>query len=679
MNLLQTSMKNKMQKLVKELNQASDSYYNSGKSLMTDYEYDSKIAELKNLESSLNIVLPDSPTNKVGYRVANSLKKVTHQFPAKSLDKTKDLDELLKPFCAADPFKESLIVVMWKLDGATMQLTYKHGKLVTAATRGNGEVGQDITHNAPAILGIPQDLEEDINITVRGEAVMSYEDFNRLNDGLDEDSKYANPRNLAAASITILDPREVEYRSIHFKAFELVDYVDMVELNFFNRLEWLKDHKFDTVEWCVTPIDGADEVIQGFSDCVNSYKYPVDGLVVAYNNTEISDKAVGTEHHPHQLKGYALKWQDETAKTILRDIEWSPSRTGLLNPVAIFDTVELEGTKVSRASLHNFSILKNLHLHIGDEIEVYKANKIIPQVVRNLSESDMFEFEDCELEITCPSCGFDGSLEISPDGIENIYCPNPRCKSKLIEKLVHFCSRDCMDIEGLSQKTIEKFVELNFLKSFTSIYLLDQYQNEIKSLEGFGSTSWDNLWAAIEASRNTDMVKFLTALGIPGVGKKQAKVLSSHFQGDIDKFLDCVTPTNSQSYNFKQLEGFGEVLDCVLNEWLSTKDLRVGCDNVVQLLNFNTTTTVSSNNESPVSGKVFVITGSLNLFNNRKHLEETIESMGGKVSSSVSKKTDYLINNDLTSTSSKNTKAMELGLPIIDEAQFVDEFLGGVL
>lgn len=668
MNLLKNSAESKMKKLVEELNQASDSYYNSGKSTMTDYEYDCKLEELRRLENLLNVPNSNKVSDKVGSEPSGSSNKIKHEFPAKSLDKTKDIDELLSAFQGKgdggvmDDGMDT-VVVMWKLDGATIQLTYKHGMLQTAATRGNGEVGQDITYNAASILGIPVQLNEDVDITVRGEAVMSYDTFEKINSELDDSSKYSNPRNLAAASITMLDSNEVKSRNIHFKAFELVDYAEMGSMNFFSRLLWLADQGFDIVEMYVCPADGADEVIQIYTEKVQDYEYPVDGLVVAYNNTIVSDKSIGTAHHPNHLKGYALKWKDETAKTILRDIEWSPSRTGLLNPVAIFDTVDLEGTKVSRASLHNFSIIKKLHLHIGDEIEVYKANKIIPQVIKNNTDSDSFEFEDWEVEVICPECGYDGLLVPSNDGIENIICPNLNCKSKIVEKLIHFCSRDCMDIEGLSEKTIKRFVDLGYLATFTSIYFLDRYANEIINLEGFGETSWNKLWEAIENSKHTDMVKFLTAIGIPGIGSKQAKVISDHFKGDIDAFL------NLKLYDFTQLEGFGSVLNVSLNAWIKDKAKRIDVDSVVQLLEFEGLDNYKTDNT--LEGLVFVITGSLNHFTNRKELESKIQSLGGKVSSSVSKKTNYLINNDLTSTSSKNLKAMELGLPIITEEDFL--------
>lgn len=667
MNILENNMMSKMSKLVEELNKASDSYYNTGKSILTDYEYDAKLAELQKLEVKLNKVLPNSPTKNVGYEVVDSLKKVKHKFPAKSLDKTKDMDELLEEFIEYKPDYINLVVVMWKLDGATIQLTYEKGKLVQAATRGNGKVGQDITHNAKYIKGIPQTLKAELDITVRGEAVMSYQTFDEINSKLDPDNQYSNPRNLAAATITMLDSKSVADRDIHFQAFELVDHKALDKLNFVSRLYYLQSNGFDVVDYVVAPDFGADEVMYEFTARVNDFEYPVDGLVVALNDAPYADSLKGTEHHPHHFKGYAYKWEDETATTILRDIEWSPSRTGLLNPVAIFDTVDLEGTKVSRASLHNFSILKNLHLHIGDEIEVYKANKIIPQVVSNKTDSPNFDFADCELDIVCPTCGFDGMLKVSPDGIENIICPNSDCKSKVVEKLIHFCSRDCMDIEGLSDKTIEKFVDLGFLSSFTSIYLLDQHCSKIVQLDSFGETSCNKLLDAIEKSRHTNMVKFLSALGIPGIGTKQAKVLSEYFKGDIDNFMSY------SDYDYTKLDGFGQVLSNSLNSWMNDKSNREEVLSVIQLLDFEGIDNYKL--AGSLEGITFVITGSLNHFTNRKELEMKIAELGGTVSSSVSKKTNYLINNDLTSTSSKNKKAMELGLPIITEDDFINMFM----
>ena len=678
MNLVINAQKVKMQKLIEKLNEASDAYYN-GIEIMSDHEYDFLYDQLEDLEKSSGIILEDSPTKNVGASVkVSKLKKVAHEFPALSLDKTKDISKVLSTFSVkGEPWEE--VVVMWKLDGSTVQLTYDQGHLILAATRGDGHIGQDITHNAPYIRGIPLEVEDKSKFTVRGEAVISYEDFGKINDGLPDDQKFKNPRNLAAASITMLDPNDMKDRHIQFYAFELVDHPQLhdrskdIGISFFHRLSFCSYQGFKVVPNTLDSVHSDGELWQLKEDLEHShpsqcdYYLPVDGLVIAYDDVKYTDDLRGTEHHPNILKGYAFKWEDELAETVLCAIEWSPSRTGLLNPVAIFDPVELEGTTVSRASLHNVSIIREQKFHMGDRIQVYKANKIIPQVFANLNYDKAEEYlvSDMLFEFgcVCPSCGSEGSLHISKDHVETMYCENEACPAKLIYKFEHFCDRTSMNIEGLSEATIEKFVNLGYLKQFSDIYTLDYYEDQIKSLEGFGETSWNNLWDAIQKSKQTDLVRFITAVGIPNIGISQAKSISKYFNSDVKAFLD------SKYLDFSCIDGIGSIASQKILIWLHDGKIQEEIKSLLPFLSFESIKTSSG---SKLTDKIFVITGSLNQYSNRKQLESVIESNGGKVAASVSSKTSYLINNDVNSTSSKNKKAKELGIEIITEEQFME-------
>jgi len=669
MKLFELEPKVKMQELVNVLNRASDAYYN-GREVLTDHEYDSLLEELQNLEKKYNIILPDSPTNNVGSPVKDSkLQKVKHEFPAKSLDKTKDKLIFAGVF-GVNHNSTDKAVVMWKLDGCTLQLTYNHGRLQQAVTRGDGYIGQDVTHNAVKIAGIPITVTDDNKFTVRGEVVMSYEWFKTINSKLDDDKKFKNPRNLASATLTMLDSEEVKNRHLQFFMFELVDHPDMKSMNFYQRLLFGQQNCFSVVPFVYTSVWGIDgygsieDAIDEFDP--TTFEYPVDGLVGAYNDTTFTDKLEGTEHHPHILRGYALKWKDEERESILRSIEWSPSRTGLLNPVAVFDSVELEGTTVSRASLHNYSIMEKMHLHIGDTVKVIKSNKIIPQIVENLSESPEYTdstFYD-EFKPKCPSCLTLGSLSISKDNVKSVYCMNSNCPAKLIYKFEHFCERTSMNIEGLSEATITKFVNLGYLKTFSDIYTLDRYSEEIKNLEGFGSKSWDNLWKSIQISRNTSLENLLSGIGISNIGNSQSRAISQYFNNDPNKFLDA------KYLAFSTIKGIGPIVEVSILKWLHDERNVAEFEELLQHLQFSPEKPF--NDLDVLEGKTFVITGSLHKYKNRGELESVIRKLGGNVSSSVSKKTSYLVNNDVNSTSSKNKKANELGIEIISEDQFID-------
>ena len=671
MNILNNSVISRMSSLIHQLNKASDAYYN-GNEILSNYEYDKLLDELTNLEKSSGITLEGSPNNNVGYPTkVDKINQVKHEFPALSLDKTKDVEAWIREF-QLNGNASDLVLLMWKLDGCTVQLTYSNGKLQRAATRGNGYVGQDITHNAASIIGIPLNVPDKSRFTVRGEALISYEDFDAINGKLTEENKFKNPRNLASATISMLDSREVASRKVHFKMFELVDHPEKPDMNFHTRVvTFAEKNGFDHVpaEVCVatkcrTNVPYLGDVIKADKWNPENYEFPVDGLVCAYYNTTLTDSLEGTAHHPNPLKGYALKWADKPERTTLRKIEWSPSRTGALNPVAVFDPVEIDGTTVKRASLHNVSIMEKLHLHIGDQIDVIKANLVIPQIVNNASDSLAYDNETEELNVTCPVCGYPGMLRVSDAGIKMMFCPNPSCRAKLLDKLANFCSRDAMDIKGLSEQTLLKFVEAGFINSIDDIFNLVQYHDQIVEMPGFGQLSWNKLWDSIvNAKNNASVSKFVVGLGILGVGSTQSKAIAKAFNNNVSEFFEC----RNHKFDFTSIPGFGPSLDESINKWLASDDCIVA-KRVAEKLTFVDRIQVGD----LLSGKSFVITGKLKHYKNRKALEEVIEANGGSVLSSVSSKTSYLINNDINSTSSKNKKAKQLNIPIITEEDFME-------
>lgn len=678
-----------MRECIDTLNEASAAYYNGGNTIMSDQEWDAMFDRLKKMEEETGIVYPDSPTHSVGAPVkVDELQIVKHEFPALSLDKTKDIQEFPEIFKKR---AAGMAVVMWKLDGGTIVLTYDNGELIRAATRGNGEVGSDITHNVPYIKGIPMKIPYKGHLVTRGEAVMSYGEFERINSGIvNEEDQYANPRNLANATIIMQDSAEMKDRKIQFFAFKLVymdDPLPESQDTFMGRLNYLDSLGFDTV-YRLYGDSQSDliDVMNGFSDAVPQFEYPVDGLVVASDDVRYAEKLPETGRHPNPLVGYALKWKDEEVKTTLTEIEWSPSRTGRINPVAVFDPVQLEGTEVTRASLHNVSILKEKRLRVGDSITVFKANKIIPQIAKNLTPGSKLTYAESH-PVYCPCCGQKTEPRITcKDGrtVEVAMCMNPECPAKHVKKFVHFVERDCMNIKGLSEATLQKFIEYGFIREFADLYHLDRYKEQIVEMEGFGQKSYDKLIAAVEASRKTSFVPFIHALGIPNIGKGQAKLFNKEYSGDVKKFFLDVF----QRHDFTHIEGIGEVLNDNLwrwgNEYLRYIPFEDYSNRIWPLLNlkiYNLLKEVEIQVPEKVStaavslnGKTFVITGKLNHFVNRDALVAKIEELGGKSSGSVSKNTSYLINNDVESTSGKNKKAKELNVPIISEDDFLKMF-----
>lgn len=700
----------RMKELVNKLNEASNAYYNGKDEIMSNHEWDTMFDQLAQLEEETGIILPDSPTSKVGADEigGNGLKKVRHEFPALSLDKTKDIYEFPKVFSKA---ASGDCVVMHKLDGCTLCLTYDGsrnggcGRLVQAVTRGNGEIGSDMTYQASYIEGIPMTIGFKGKLIVRGEALMTYSEFERINSNLEEgEEEYSNPRNLANSTITMKEPG-LKGRKVIFKAFKLV-YMepaadDKIEVpaTFFGALTLLERLGFGVVEhelaraYSSNPDVDSDlpdqiiNVMNSFSDRVETLDYPVDGLVVASDDYKTADALPVTGHHPNRLTGFAFKWADECVETTLREIEWSPSRTGRINPVAVFDPVQLEGTTVTRASVHNVSIVKKLCLRVGDKISVFKANKIIPCIDKNLTPGDELTYAESHA-CTCPVCGMETSPMITHSGdrdVEVEMCTNPNCAVKQVKKFVHFCERDCMDIVGLSEKTLEKFIEKGFIKQLADLYRLDTFERNIAAMDGFGQKSYDNIWKSIQISRKTTFVPFIHALGIPMVGKGQAKLFDKAYKGNVKKFFNDVYNRKT----FTDIDGIGEKIELSLWDWGSRylgwipfeKDLldemwRTSCNTeVYDLLRWIDVEIPAEANvagKDILSGKTFVITGSVNHFKNRAELQAKIEELGGKATGSVTKKTSYLINNDVESTSGKNKKAKELGVPIISEDEFLE-------
>lgn len=680
-----------MKNLVKTLNEASTAYY-SGTPIMSDHDWDNLFDELKKREETEGYSLPNSPTRHVSGGVVDSLPKVRHEFPALSLDKTKDVDELVSFFKKGEELSNlPAEIIMWKMDGSTIQLTYEGGTLKCAATRGqNGEVGSNITHNAPHITGIPLSIDYEGKLVVRGEAVMSYSDFNDLNEKESgEEEPYKNPRNLATASIMLLDSNELKARKVCFFAFHLVYCKEMPEL-FEDRLLKLKELGFSTVPYETTSSFLLKNKLSMWEQRAATFDYPVDGLVIALNNASWADKLLGTGHHPHKYRGYALKWADECVETILRDIEWSASRTGLLNPVAVFDPVQLEGTNVERASLHNVSYIWENDLKIGDRITIFKANKIIPQIDSNLDKtkewdgSISYNYKRYSIPDTCPVCGQKVLLHVSISSkfypAVKLRCDNSNCAAKQIGKFVHFCGRDSMNLEGWSKKTIEKFVDYGFISRYADFWHLDVYKDSIIQMEGFGERSYRKLVDAAEKARTTRFVPFIHALGIPNIGKGQAKLIYKFFyekMTDNETVFDLFINAIESDFDFTTIDGIGSVMDESIKAWAQKNLNQTICSEFSLLLKEIEIVQESKKNDSEtgkmigISGKSFVITGKVNHYKNRDEIKTLIESLGGKVTGSVTSKTDYLINNDITSTSGKNKKAKYLGIPIISEEDFL--------
>lgn len=639
-----------MKKLVKILNKAAKAYYQEDREIMDNREYDSLYDQLEKLEKETGITLADSPTVNVGYEAVDFLPKETHESPMLSLDKTKDR-ETLREFIG-----NHKTLLSWKMDGLTIVLTYENGELQKAVTRGNGTVGEVITNNARVFRNIPLKISYQGRLVLRGEAVITYPDFERINSSIEDvDARYKNPRNLCSGSVRQLNNQITAERNVRFYAFSLVSAsnVDMHNSREY-QMEWLKKQGFEVVEYRIVTADTLDEAMDYFADAVEKNVFPSDGLVALYDDIAYGDSLGSTTKFPRNA--FAFKWADEIRETTLRSIEWSPSRTGLINPIAVFDPVELEGTTVSRASVHNVSILKELELGIGDTLQVYKANMIIPQIAENLTRSRNLQIPD-----TCPACGKEARI-IKENEVEALYCTNPDCAAKKIKAFTLFVSRDAMNIDGLSEATLEKFIARGFIHTFGDIFEISRYKDEIMEMEGFGQKSFDNLMESLENARKTTLAKVIYSLGIANIGLANAKVICRHF----DNSLDAIRKADLEEVS--AIDGIGPVIARNLVDYFQKEENNQKLDYLMQHLHIQQEEIKS---QQIFAGMNFVITGSLNHFSNRNEAKNLIESLGGKVTGSVTGKTTYLINNDTASNSSKNKKARELGIPILSEEDFL--------
>ena len=645
------SKNERMKELVSLLNKASRAYYQEAQEIMSNYEYDRLYDELKELEDELGITLSNSPTVNVGYEVVSELPKERHESPMLSLDKTKEVEEL-KNFVG-----DQKVLMSWKMDGLTVVLTYRDGKLYKAVTRGNGEVGEVITNNAKVFKNVPVQIAYQGELILRGEAVIGYKDFEKINQEIEDvDARYKNPRNLCSGSVRQLNNQITAKRNVMFYAFTLVqaDGVDFQNSRAC-QMEWLKSQGFTTVEYYMVTRDTVEDEVAKFSSKISENDFPSDGLVLTYDDIAYGRSLGRTAKFPRD--SFAFKWQDEIRETVLREIEWSPSRTGLINPVAIFDPVELEGTTVSRASVHNISIMEELELGIGDRIEVYKANMIIPQIAENLTRSGVKD-----IPCKCPVC--QGETKIRQVGnAKALYCMNPECQAKHVKSFALFVSRDALNIEGLSEATLEKFISRGYIHTFADIFRLDQYKEKIQKMEGFGEKSYKKLTESIEKARTTTLPRVIYSLGIAGIGLANAKVICRELKYDVESLLKV------SEEELNEIQGVGEVLaKAFVGYFADAKHV----ENFRRLLNELTIPEETVTKQQIFEGVNFVITGSVKHFANRGEVKELIESLGGKVTGSVTSKTNYLINNDVTSTSSKNKKANELGIPIISEETFLE-------
>ncbi len=641
----------RIKELVELLNKAGKSYYSEGQEIMSNYEYDALYDELKKLEEETGCVLSNSPTVNVGYEVLSELPKERHDSPMLSLDKTKDREAL------RDWLGEQKGVLSWKLDGLTIVLTYEDGKLSKAVTRGNGEIGEIITNNARVFKNVPVTIPYKGKLVLRGEAIITYSDFNRINEEIPEmDAKYKNPRNLCSGSVRQLNNKITKERNVNFFAFALVsaDNVDFKNSRAY-QFEWLKKQGFEVVEYKMVDRDNIIDTIAWFEKTIVNNDFPSDGLVIIYDDIAYGESLGRTAKFPRNAM--AFKWTDETADTVLRQIEWSASRTGLINPVAIFDPVELEGTKVSRASVHNISIMEGLKLGIGDNIRVFKANMIIPQIAANLTESGNISVPE-----VCPVCGQPTRISEVND-VKTLYCDNPECQAKHVKSFALLVSRDALNIDGLSEATLEKFIQKGFIKDKTDIFHLDKFKDEIVAMEGFGEKSYANLIEAVEKAKDTDLVRVLYGLGIDNIGLSTAKLIVKKLKGDQQAVLSVT------AQELTDIDGIGEVIAEAFVRYFADEKKK---EEYIRLLGEIRLKEIEESQETEeLAGKTFVITGNVTHFANRKELKELIERMGGKVTGSVTGNTSYLINNDSMSQSTKNKTAAKLGVPVITEEEFI--------
>ena len=640
--------------LVEFLHKANKAYYQEANEIMTNFEYDKLYDELVGLEKETGMVLSNSPTVNVGYQVVSQLPKEQHNSPMLSLDKTKEVGAL------ADFAGDRKCLLSWKMDGLTVVLTYENGELVKAVTRGNGLVGEVITNNAKTFKNIPISIPYKGRLTLRGEAIIKYSDFEQINREIeDADSKYKNPRNLCSGSVRQLNSQVTAERNVNFVAFALINADDV---DFDNSIEqqykWMESQGFQVVEYRVVTRNSMEDAVKYFAGKIQTYDYPSDGLVLMFDDIEYGLSLGTTAKFPRN--GIAFKWEDEQAETTLKYIEWSPSRTGLINPVAVFEPVELEGTTVSRASVHNISIMEELELGSGDRIKVYKANMIIPQISENLTKSGI---DDLPKE--CPVCGHATEVK-AENGIKTLYCPNSQCPAKHVKLFTLFVSRNGMNIDGLSEETLEKFIDAGYIKEFADIFHLDRYYEEIVATPGFGQKSYDNLMDSVEKARNVELSALIYSLGIPNIGSANAKLICKAFNNNIEKIR------NASVEELIEIDGIGEIMAEKFCQYFADEDNIKKLDNLLKEVNI----AEPEENTTPqnMDGLTFVITGSVEHFANRNELKSYIEKHGGKVTGSVSAKTNYLINNDAMSASSKNKKAKQLGVEIVTEEVFLERW-----
>lgn len=640
----------RIKELVDTLNKAAKVYYSGTDEIMSNLEYDRLYDELKALEDETGIVLAGSPTHKVGYETLSELPKEEHERPMLSLDKTKSVEEL----AAFAGTHKSLL--SWKLDGLTVVVTYRDGELYKAVTRGNGYVGEVITPNAKVFVNLPAKIPYKGELVIRGEAIITYSDFERINRSIEEDeNKYKNPRNLCSGSVRQLNNRITAERNVRLIAFALIraDGVDFGNSRQ-KQFEWLKGQGFEVVEYKIVDETSVADAVEYFSKAITDNDFPSDGLVLLYDDIAYGESLGTTAKFPRNA--IAFKWADEMALTRLKCVEWSASRTGLINPVAVFEPVELEGTTVSRASVHNVSIVRELKLGYNDEIKVYKANMIIPQIAENITGSATIE-----IPRVCPVCGGPTGIKKAND-TESLYCLNPDCQAKHIKRFEHFVSRNALNIDGISSQTLEKFIDRGFIKNYTDLYHLNNYEDEIVGMDGFGRKSYDNIIESVEESRTVTLDHVIYALGIGGIGLANARLVSRHCNEDPEAVADITIE------ELMSVDGIGDVLAQSFREYFDDVNNRRLYNELLAELKLQKEVRDTS---SPVAGKTFVITGSVSHFTNRDELKAFIETLGGKTTGSVSAKTDYLINNDVTSNSSKNKKARELGIPVISEEEFM--------
>lgn len=645
----------RIRELTELLNRASEAYYAKDREIMDNISYDKLYDELEALEKETGMVLSDSPTVKVGYEAVEELPKARHEKAMLSLGKTKSREEL------AEWLQDQTAILSWKLDGLTVVLTYLGGELAKAVTRGNGEVGEVVTNNARTFRNIPLSIPYNGELVVRGEAVISYSDFEKINADIgEEEEHYKNPRNLCSGSVRQLNNEITAKRNVKFYAYSLVKAEDT---DFHNSREeqflFLQRQGFETVEYRKVDKDTVVEAVGDFEHRVEEYDIPSDGLVLLLDDIAYGQSLGTTAKFPRD--SIAFKWEDEVRETILKEIEWSPSRTGLINPVAIFEPVELEGTTVSRASVHNISILRGLKLGIGDRITVYKANMIIPQIAENLTGSD-----NVEIPGNCPVCG--GETEIKQvNEVQSLYCTNPSCEAKKIKSFTLFVSRDAMNIDGLSEATLEKFIARGYIHEYADLFHLEQYKDEIIEMEGFGEKSFRNLMESVEAARDTTLPRLIYSLGIANIGLANAKMICRYYRDDLEAML------MADVEDLSSIDGVGEVIATGFCEYFQKKENKARLQKL--LAEVRIAKEEAEEGSQPLSGMSFVVTGTLNHYAGRNELKEVIEKKGGKVTGSVTSKTVCLINNDIASSSSKNKKAKELQIPILTEEQFMEQYL----